>query len=186
MEEMNPGLAPMIELCDEDDVILPNVSKAETELPSLNHADLARDFLASEYGKDFFRVYDIPTKPVASWTGTRWVIADDTELLRSSVRDYLNQLHASLPPPEKGRDPRTKLKSAPFCRDVTTEALIKLTPIRQELFDRDEYLLGLSNGTVADLRSGKHPADAPRGLYLKAHLHPAGRRHAYSALDSVP
>lgn len=107
---MNLGLAPMIELCDEDDVILPDVSKAETELPSLNHADLARDFLASEYGKNLYRVYDMPSKPVASWTGTRWVIADDTELLRSSVRDYLNRLHAALPPPEKGRDPRTKLR----------------------------------------------------------------------------
>jgi putative DNA primase/helicase len=154
MEEMNAGLAPAIELCDEDEVIQPDVPKADMGLPGLNHADLARDFLASEYGKDFYRVYDIPTKPVASWTGTRWVIADDTELLRSGVRDYLNRLHASLPPPEKGRDYRAKLKSAPFCRDTTTEALIKLPPIRQEMFDRDEYLLGLNNGTVAELRTG--------------------------------
>jgi len=153
MEEMNTTLAPLIKLCDEDDVIQPDMPKADMDLPGLNHADLALDFLASEYGKNFYRVYDIPTKPVASWTGTRWVIADDTELLRSSVRDYLNRLHASLPPPEKGRDYRAKLKSAPFCRDVTTEALIKLTPIRQEMFDRNEYLLDLNNGTVADLRS---------------------------------
>jgi putative DNA primase/helicase len=154
MEEMNVGLAPVIELCDEDEVTLPDVSKADMELPSLNHADLARDFLASEFGKNFYRVYDVPTKPVASWTGTRWVIADDTDLLRSSVRDYLNRLHASLPPPPKGRDYRAKLKSAPFCRDTTTEALIKLTPIRQEAFDSNEYLLGMNNGTVAELRTG--------------------------------
>jgi uncharacterized repeat protein (TIGR03803 family) len=88
---------------------------------------------------------------LASWTGTRWVVADDTDLLRSSVRDYLNRLHASLPPPPKGRDYRAKLKSAPFCRDVTTEALIKLTPIRQEAFDCDEYLLGMNNGTVFEV-----------------------------------
>jgi len=69
-------------------------------------------------------------------------------ILRSSVRDYLNRLHASFPPPEKGRDYRAKLKSAPFCRDTTTEALLKLKPIRQEMFDRDEYLLGLNNGTA--------------------------------------
>jgi putative DNA primase/helicase len=154
MEEVNNALAPAIELCDEDEVIQPDVSKAEMDVPGLNHADLARDFLASEYGKNFYRVYDIPSKPVASWTGTRWVIADDTDLLRSCVRDYLNRLHASLPPPAKGRDYRAKLKSAPFCRDVTTEALIKLTPIRQETFDCDEYLLGLNNGTVAELRTG--------------------------------
>ena len=154
MEEMNTGLAPIIDLCDEDEATLPDVSKADTELPSLNHADLARDFLASEFGKNFYRVYDMPGKPVASWTGTRWVIADDTDLLRSTVRDYLDRLHASLPPPPKGRDYRTKLKSAPFCRDTTTEVLLKLTPIRQEAFDRDEYLLGLSNGTVAELRTG--------------------------------
>ena len=97
---------------------------------------------------------------MASWTGTRWVIADDTELLRSSVRDYLNRLHASLPPPEKGRDYSAKLKSAPFCRDTTTEALIKLTPVRQEAFDGDEYLLGLNNGMVAELRSWNHSRNA--------------------------
>ena len=62
MEEMNAGLAPIIELCDEDEVTLADVSKADTELPSLNHADLARDFLASEFGKNFYRVYDVPNQ----------------------------------------------------------------------------------------------------------------------------
>lgn len=155
MEEMNEQrLAPIEEVCDIDDLSTADAHPAETEMPSLNHSDLAKDFLASEQGNNFYRVYDVKGKPTASWAGTRWVIADDTDLLRSSVRDYLDRLHDSLPPPPKGRDYRKKLKSAPFCRDVTTEVLIKLTPIRQEAFDRDEYLLGLDDGTVAELRTG--------------------------------
>lgn len=121
--------------------------------PSLNHADLAKDFLASELGKNFYRVYDVPGEPIASWSRTRWVISQSTSLLRSSVRDYLDCLHDSLPKPE-GRDYRAKLKSAPFCRDVTTEADIKLPTIKTEAFDTNPYLLGLPNGTVADLRTG--------------------------------
>jgi len=155
MEEMNEHvLAPIEEVCEVDDAPGSDLPSAETEMPALNHSDLAKDFLASEQGKNFYRVYDVKGKPVASWAGTRWVIADDTDLLRSSVRDYLDRLHDSLPPPPKGRDYRKKLKSAPFCRDVTTEVLIKLTPIRQEAFDRDEYLLGLGDGKVAELRTG--------------------------------
>ena len=156
MEEMNEELlAPIEEVCEvSEDEIGSDAVKADTELPSLNHADLAKDFLASECGKNFYRVYDISGKPVASWTGTRWVLSDDTDLLRSGVRDYLDRLHDSLPKPEKGRDYRTKLKSAPFCRDVTTEVLIKLPPIKREAFDRDEYMLGLPDGIVAELRTG--------------------------------
>ena len=156
MEEVNEQLlAPIEEACEVDEVSSPAVPDAETELPELNHSDLAKDFLASEWGKDFYRVYDVQKRPVASWTGTRWVLADDTDLLRSRVRDYLDRLHDTLPPPPKGRDYRKKLKSAPFCRDVTTEVLIKLTPIRQDAFDRNEYLLGLANGKVAELATGK-------------------------------
>ena len=154
MEEMNDGLAPIVELCDDDEVSLPDATKADTELPRLTHSNAARDFLASEFGKNFYRVYDMPTKPIASWTGTRWVLADDTDLLRSSVRDYLNRLHDSLPEPKKGQDYRAKLKSAPFCRDVTTEVVIKLRPIKREAFDRDAYMLGLPDGMVAELRAG--------------------------------
>lgn len=156
MEEMNEELlAPIEEVCEvSEDDIGSDAAKAETELPSLNHADIAKDFLSSECGKNFYRVYDVSGKPVASWTGTRWVISDDTDLLRSGVRDYLDRLHDSLPKPEKGRDYRTKLKSAPFCRDVTTEVLIKLPPIKREAFDRDEYTLGLPDGMVAELRTG--------------------------------
>lgn len=144
----------VIEVFEEDEIDSPGVAKADAELPPLTHADLAKDFLASESGKDFFRVYDVAGKPVASWTGTRWVIADETDLLRSSVRDYLDRLHHSLPQPKKGHDYRAKLKSAPFCRDVSTEVSIKLPPIKRDAFDRDAYLLGLDNGAVADLRTG--------------------------------
>ena len=127
----------------------PTLTKAQ-----LTHADIAKVFLASDWGKNFYRVYDLPGKPVASWATTRWVISTDTELLRSSVRDYLNQLYDSLPTPAKGADPRAKLKSAPFCRDVTAEALIKLETIKAEAFDRNEYLLGLPAGCVVELRTG--------------------------------
>lgn len=154
MEEMNDGLAPIEEVCDEDEVCSPDVTKADTELPSLNHADLARDFLASEWGKDFYHVYDLGENQIASWTGTRWVISDSTKQLRSAVRDYLDRLHGALPPPKKGHDYRAKLKSGPFCREVATEATIKLPPIKKETFDRDSYLLGLPNGAVAELRTG--------------------------------
>jgi putative DNA primase/helicase len=156
VEEMNEELlAPIEEVCEvfEDDTAS-DAAKADTELPSLNHADLAKDFLASECGKNFYRVYDVSDGPVASWTGTRWVIADDTDLLRSGVRDYLDRLHDSMPKPEKGPDYRAKLKSAPFCRDVTTEVIIKLPPIKREAFDSDEYTLGLPDGMVAELRTG--------------------------------
>ena len=155
MEEMNEKLlAPIEEVCELDETSTPGVPDGDTDLPGLNHSDLAKDFLASEWGKDFYRVYDAKNRPVASWTGTRWVLAEDTDLLRLSVRDYLDRLHDSLPPPPKGRDYRKKLKSAPFCRDVTTEVLIKLTPIRQDAFDRNEYLLGLADGKVAELATG--------------------------------
>lgn len=155
MDKMNEEqLAPMEEICEVDDIGSSDAAAVDTEISCLNHSDLAKDFLASERGKDFFRVYDVAGKPVASWTGTRWVIEAETDLLRSAVRDHLDRLHDSLPPPPKGRDYRKKLKSAPFCRDVTTEVLIKLTPIRQEVFDRDEYLLGLNDGSVAELRTG--------------------------------
>jgi P4 family phage/plasmid primase-like protien len=147
-------LAPIEEACEVDDVTTPATSDAELEMPGVNHSDIAKDFLTSEWGKDYYRVYDVKSRPVASWTGTRWVLADDTDLLRSRVRDYLDRLHDSLPPPPKGRDYRKKLKSAPFCRDVTTEILIKLTPIRQDAFDRNEYLLGLDDGKVAELITG--------------------------------
>lgn len=148
-------LAPIEEVCEvlEDDATASDAVSAESELPSLNHADLAKDFLLSECGRNFYRVYDVSGKPVASWTGTRWVISDDTDLLRSGVRDYLDRLHDALPKPKKGPDYRTKLKSAPFCRDVTTEVLIKLPPIKREAFDRDEYMLGLPDGMVAELRT---------------------------------
>lgn len=157
MEKMNEeSLAPIEEVCEvtDDDVSVSDGANAETDLPSLNHADLAKDFLFSECGKNFYRVYDISGKPVASWTGTRWVISDDTDLLRSGVRDYLDRLHDSIPQPRKRPDYRAKLKSAPFCRDVTTEVLIKLPPIKREAFDRDEYMLGLPDGMVAELRTG--------------------------------
>ncbi|MGD0791814.1 MAG: phage/plasmid primase, P4 family [Terriglobales bacterium] len=151
---MNDDLAPIEEVCDEDEVCSPDVTKVDTELPRLTHANVARDFLTSDLAKTFYRVYDVSGKPVASWTGTRWVIADDTELLRSSVRDHLDRLHDALSKPEKGPDYRAKLESAPFCRDVTTEVLIKLPPIKREAFDRDAYMLGLPNGMVAELRTG--------------------------------
>jgi putative DNA primase/helicase len=148
------SLAPIIELCDEDEMCSPETTMAETDLPSLNHADLAKDFLASERGKDFYHVYDLGENQIASWTGTRWVISDSTKQLRSAVRDYLDRLYVSLPQPKKGHDYRAKLKSGPFCREVAAEATIKLPPIKKETFDRDHYLLGLPNGAVAELRTG--------------------------------
>ena len=178
-------LAPIEEVCEVDDVSSSDVPSADMEGPSLNHADIAKDFLASERGKDFFRVYDVAGKPVASWTGTRWVVVDDTDLLRSSVRDHLDRLHDSLPAPAKGRDYRKKLKSAPFCRDVTTEVLIKLTPIRQEAFDRDEYLLGLNGGSVAELRSGV-TRPMRREDFISREFTSARCQHAYTPLASLP
>lgn len=154
MEEISDELlAPIEEVSEIDDTLSPDVAKADTELPSLNHADIAEDFLASERGKNFYRVYDVPGEPIASWSKTRWVVSPSTSLLRSSVRDYLNRLHDSLLKPE-GRDYRAKLKSAPFCRDVTTEADIKLPTIKVEAFDSNPHLLGLPGGTVADLNTG--------------------------------
>jgi len=156
MDEMNEELlAPIEETLEVDDASSPGLEPAETttELPRLTHADVAKDFLASEWGKNFYRVYDVSGKPVASWTGARWVIADDTDLLRSAVRDHLDRLYDSLPAPEKGPDYRTKLKSAPFCRDATTEVVLKLPTIKREAFDSDEYILGLPGGMVAELRS---------------------------------
>src|SRR6202030_1269263 len=83
-------------------------SESVTEI-SLNHADNAKDFLSSN--KDFYRVYDVPGQPIASWMGSRYVISDDTSPIRAAVRDFLNSLHDSLPAPKKGRDYRAKLKS---------------------------------------------------------------------------
>ncbi len=60
------------------------------------------------------------------------MISDSTKQLRSAVRDYLDRLHSALPPPKQGRDYRAKLKSGPFCREVATEATIKLPPIKKE------------------------------------------------------
>ncbi len=52
MEEMNDELLAPIEMTyDEDEMSLPEVAKADMELPSLNHADIARDFLASDIRK---------------------------------------------------------------------------------------------------------------------------------------
>ncbi len=51
MEEINDVLAPIVELCDEDEVSLSDVSKADTEMPSLDRADLARDFLVSDLAR---------------------------------------------------------------------------------------------------------------------------------------
>ena len=174
MEEMNDGgLAPIEEIVEAEDESSADDSQAETELPPLNHADIAKDFLASEYGSNFYRVYDVEGKPVASWTGTRWVIADDTDLLRVDVDDYLDRLHDSLPLPKKGHDYRAKLKSAPFCRDVTTEVLIKLRPIKREAFDGDAYLLGLNNGMVAELRAGAcRPMGREDFISLRVYLTP--------------
>jgi len=55
---------------------------------------------------------------------------------------------------------------------VTTEVLIKLTPIKREAFDRDEYTMGLPDGMVAELRTGARRAMrredfVSQRLYLK-------------------
>jgi P4 family phage/plasmid primase-like protien len=119
----------------------------------LYHSDLAKDFLSGN--QDFYRVYDIPGQPLATWRQSRWVISDDTGLLRSAVRDYLEQLFESLPYKyEKGKpDYRAKLKSASFCRDVTAEVLIKVPPIKHDAFDRNEYLLCVDGGLAAELKT---------------------------------
>lgn len=135
------------------EVSIPKTAPLNSAPLRLYHADLAKDFLSGN--QDFYRVYDMPGQPLATWRQTRWVISDDTGLLRSAVRDYLDRLYESLPYKyEKGRpDYRAKLKSAAFCRDVTAEILIKIPPIKHDAFDRNEYLLCLDGGFVAELKT---------------------------------
>jgi putative DNA primase/helicase len=136
-----PGLAPI-----EGD----GSEGSESTTESLNHADNAKEFLAGN--KDFYRVYDVPGQPTASWMGSRYVISDDTSPLRAAVRDFLNVLYDSLPATKKGR---AKLKSAAYCRDVTAEVIIKLPPIRKAAFDAHEYVLYVAGDVAVNLTTAE-------------------------------
>ncbi len=123
-------------------------------LPRMTHADIARDFIAEN--EDFCTVYNAPGSPIAAWVGTRWDTGDDGgRLLRKAIRVHLDALYHRYPAPEEGKkDYRLVLLSAPFATNVMTEVRPLLPPVRREVFDSDEYALGLPGGRVVDLRTG--------------------------------
>jgi P4 family phage/plasmid primase-like protien len=121
-------------------------------LPAITHADLAAAFLRDNH--DFMYVYDDAPPRHAQWVGTRWDVTGDKRPLMRGVADYLNGLFVRYPAPEKGPDARRKLKDAWFVDGVVKYVLMYMPPIRREVFDKDEYLLGLPGGQIIDLRTG--------------------------------
>lgn len=121
-------------------------------LPMLLQADLADDFLKDN--QDFALVTDVNPPLLAAWTGKAWELRPDRRLLSKAVNAHLKRLYELYPPPVEGRDRRGMLKASDTVGGVASLAWLDLTEVRREQFDTDEYLLGLSGGMVADLRTG--------------------------------
>jgi P4 family phage/plasmid primase-like protien len=158
LERRNPGLPPFFR-----------------SLPRMTHADIARDFTAEN--EDFCTVYNAPRSPIAAWVGTRWDIGDDGgRLLRKAIRFHLDALYHRYPAPEEGKkDYRLALLSAPFATNVLTEVRPLLPPVRHEVFDSDEYALGLPGGRVVDLRTGDvRPMEREDCITKRLYMAPEG------------
>lgn len=121
-------------------------------LPPLLQADLADDFLKDN--QDFALVTDVNPLLLAAWTGKAWELRPDRRLLSKAVNAHLKRLYALYPPPAEGRDKRGMLKASDTVGGVASLAWLDLMEVRREQFDKDEYLLGLPDGMVADLRTG--------------------------------
>jgi P4 family phage/plasmid primase-like protien len=121
-------------------------------LPPLLQADLAVDFLREN--QDFALITDVNPPLLAAWTGNGWELRPDRRLLSKAVNAHLKHLYALYPPPVEGRDRRGMLKASDTLGGVVSYAWLDLPEVRREQFDTDEYLLGLPNGLVAELRSG--------------------------------
>lgn len=121
-------------------------------LPPLLQADLAVDFLRDN--QDFALLVDANPPLLAAWTGKAWELRPDRRLLSKAVNAHLKLLYALYPPPVEGRDRRGVLKASDTLGGVVSYAWLDLPEVRREQFDTDEYLLGLPNGLVAELRTG--------------------------------
>jgi len=121
-------------------------------LPPLLQADLAVDFLKDN--QDFALITDVNPPLLAAWTGQAWELRTDRRLLSKAVADHLSRLYALYPPPVEGRDRRGTLKAYNTLSGVVHYVGLHLPETRRERFDTDEYVLGLPEGMVADLRTG--------------------------------
>jgi len=126
---------------------------ADPGLPPIAHAKLAEAFRL-KHDRDFVSVYDAPGRPVAAWVGTRWDILSDDAPMAKAIGCYLDTMAEKYPAPVKGPDARMRLYQADFRRGVLYCVKPELRPIKQERFDADEYLLGLPDTRVIDLRTG--------------------------------
>ena len=127
---------------------------SKAKLPKLVHSEIARGFL--EENEDFVCVYDQGAE-TAVWVGTRWAIGDAKDyLLRRALRDYLNKLYPLYPEPENPKsDPRRTLLQSPFLNYVLAEVKPLLPKKSIQEFDSDPWLLGIPDGNVVDLSTGK-------------------------------
>ncbi len=138
---------------DAEAVLGTGTGRRTRPLPPLLQADLADDFLRDN--QDFALVTDVNPPVLAAWTGKAWEMRPDRRLLSKAVNAHLKWLYALYPPPAEGRDRRGMLKASDTVGGVASLAWLDLPETRREQFDSDEYLLGLPDGTVAELRTGK-------------------------------
>jgi putative DNA primase/helicase len=134
-------------------------------VPALLHQKLAEDFL--DGNRDFLQVTDLEPEQLASWTGSQWKIRRGTRLLHKAVSSYLTDLFKRYPRPKvdpktgldpltgkKPDDPERMLLCSPTLTGTCVYAELHIPDTRAELFDRDQFLLGLPDGMVCDLRTG--------------------------------
>ena len=120
-------------------------------LPIIAHATLAEAFLRDNH--DFVCVYDLEKRPIAQWVKTRWDISGDDTLLWRAVSDYLKGLHDQYEAPAKGPDSRKRFYDAAFITGVVRCVKPYLPPVKAEMFDQNQHMLGLPDCRVIDLRT---------------------------------
>jgi P4 family phage/plasmid primase-like protien len=150
MKQRNP--VPYLPEPGADAEVKMGTSRRTRPLPPLLQADLAVDFLRDN--QDFALLVDANPPLLAAWTGKAWELRPDRRLLSKAVNAHLKELYALYPPPAEGRDRRGMLKASDTLGGVVSYAWLDLPEVRREQFDADEYLLGLPNGLVAELRTG--------------------------------
>ena len=152
MMQRNP--VPYLPEPGRDAEIVFGAARRTRPLPPLLQADLGTDFLKDN--QDFALIADVNPPLLAAWTaGKGWELRPDRRLLSKAVNAHLKRLYELYPPPVEGRDRRGMLKASDTLGGVTSYVWLDLPETRREQFDSDEYLLGLPDGMVADLRTGK-------------------------------
>ena len=134
-------------------------------IPELLHHKLMADFL--DGNEDFRQVVDLDPSQLASWTGAQWQLRRETRLLHRAVSLYLADLYKRWPQPKI--DPKTGFDIETGCPPTHPERMLlgagtlmgvcKIAELHvpeahHNLFDTDQFLLGLPDGLVADLRQG--------------------------------